>query len=71
MTDIDKNEQALFDMMQRKVDSRADANWKQLSDVDYGDLEFFLAQARRKKTAADFDMALDILKALKQQVTQT
>lgn len=63
-----ENEQIFLDKMNRKMDSRADANWQSIADVDWGDLEHFLDNARRLKDAESFNTAIRVLEALKEQV---
>lgn len=65
---VTKNAQLLLQKMQRKSESRVEANCKTIADVDWGDLEHFLDNARRKKDAESFDTAIRILTAIKNQV---
>ena len=67
-TEIDRNVQLLEEKMRRKGLSRIEANCKQMVDVDWGDLEHFIDNARRKKDAKSFDTAIEILKTIKEQV---
>lgn len=68
MNDIDNNARLLIEKMQFKSDSREDANCTTMTDVDWGDLAHFLDNARRKKDAKSFDIAIDILTTIKEQV---
>ena len=65
-----ENEQVCLDKMNRKIASRADANWKSIADVDWEDLEHFLEVARRKKDPEAFKTAMVVLEALKKQVLE-
>lgn len=47
---------------------KKDANWQQIVDVHWGDLEFFVTKARNNKQAEDFDIAIKVLQSLKRQV---
>lgn len=51
----------------RKMMSRPDANWENISNVDFGDLSFFIDQCRRKKDKESFDIAEKVLTAIRRQ----
>ena len=63
-----ENEQVCLDKMNRKIASRADANWKSIADVDWEDLEFYVGQCRTRPNKDNFDTGLKVLEALKDQV---
>lgn len=50
--------------------SKADAFYREISDVHWDDLEFYLNNARTLQTKEDFDIALNILTTLKKQVLE-
>jgi len=70
MMDLALNEKLAALQMQRKTASRPDAKWRDIGDVDWGDLEHFLEVARRLKNAESFDTALRVLEALRKQVLE-
>ncbi len=57
--------QTLIGEKNRKA--KEDANWKTIADVDWNDLEFFVAKARMTKDKDAFDTAIRVLTALKSQ----
>ena len=68
MKTVDQNAQMLMDNMAKKVASRPSANWRTHSDVDWEDLEFYVGQCRTRPDKDNFDTALKVLEALKDQV---
>ena len=51
----------------RKRLMREECNWQHIGNVDWDDLDFYLAKCHSKKDKASFDTALRILEALKEQ----
>lgn len=48
--------------------SKEDANYQNLADVSYGDLNHFIGNCRRLKDKDSFDTAIRILEAIRDQV---
>ncbi len=48
--------------------ARLDANWKDIGDVDWDDLDFMVTKCRLLKDKDSFDTALRVLEAIKKQV---
>lgn len=67
---LQENTEKLLQRMQRKAEGRIEAKWQNIGDVDWDDLEHFVENARRKKDAESFDIAINILTALKKQVLE-
>jgi len=65
---IEQNAQVLVDNMAKKVAGRPSANWRIASDVDWEDLDFYIAQCQHRPNKDNFDTALKVLTALKSQV---
>lgn len=60
----------LSDRAEYKRSAREDANWKDISDVDYEDLEHFIGNCRRLKDAKSFDAVMRIITAIRHQVLE-
>jgi hypothetical protein len=52
----------------KKAKARSESNWKNIADVDWEDLEFYLEKARAKPNKDDFATAERILVALRKQL---
>lgn len=53
---------------EKKRLARIDSNWQTIADVDWEDLEHFVARARFLKESAEFDTCIRILEALRKQI---
>ena len=58
----------LLNRMAKKIASRPSANWRTAADVDWEDLDFYIAQCQHRPNKDNFDTALKVLTALKSQV---
>lgn len=65
---IDANAQALMAKMQKKNADRPSAGWRDLGDVDWDDLDFYIGKCRTARDRDSFDTAINVLTALKSQV---
>lgn len=65
---VEQNAQVLVDNMAKKVAGRPSANWRTHADVDWEDLDFYVGQCRTRPNKDNFDTALKVLTALKDQV---
>ena len=65
---VDANVLALQAKMQKKNADRPSANWQTIADVDWEDLDFYVGQCRTRPNKDNFDTALKVLTALKDQV---
>ncbi len=52
----------------RKKLMREECNWQHIGNVDWDDLDFYLANCRSKKDKDSFDTAIRILEALRKQI---
>jgi hypothetical protein len=69
LTGVDPDAEAVAkEWGEKKRLARADSNWKTIADVDWEDLEHFVARARATKDNADFDTCVRILEALRKQI---
>lgn len=68
MNDIDKNAQTLVTKMRKKVTDRPAANWRNIGDVDWEDLVFYVEKCRAHPNTDNFDTAMRVLTALRHQV---
>ena len=62
------NAQALLLRMARKAEGRVSAKWQNAADVDWDDLEHFVDNCKRLQDKESFDVAQNILAALRKQV---
>ena len=67
---IQKNAEELVAQGPIKMQSRTDAHWEGIADVDWEDLRFFLEKSRRDKDAESFDTAIRVLTALRKQILE-
>ena len=54
----------------RKSLMREDCKWKDIGDVDWDDLDYFIAKAKRVKDLETFNTSIRILEGLKQQILE-
>jgi hypothetical protein len=62
---MDENE---TEFARRKRLAKEDANWQDIADVDWTDLEHFLDVARRTKSENAFNTAIRVLTAIRNQI---
>jgi hypothetical protein len=65
---IEANAQKLRAAMQNKIADRILAKWQRAGDVDWEDIDFYIGQCKFRPSKDNFDTALAILDALKDQV---
>lgn len=64
------NAAALTQKMARKAEGRVSAKWQNAADVDWDDLEHFVDNCKRLQDKESFDVAQNILAALRKQVLE-
>lgn len=67
---INANIEKLAETMKKKVTERPSANWRDIGDVEWADLDYFIAQCKITRNRDSFDTALRILETLKKQILE-
>lgn len=65
---IEDNAAKLIQRMHDKVAGRVTAKWQSIRDVDWDDLDHFIANCKRLRDKDSFDTAIVILQTLREQV---
>ena len=65
---VDVNAKALQVKMAKKIADRPSANWQNIGDVDWEDLDFYVEQCKTRPGKDNFETAMKVLEALKIQV---
>lgn len=65
---VEANAKALQVKMAKKIADRPSANWQNISDVDWEDLDFYVELCKARPSKDNFETAINVLTALKKQV---
>jgi hypothetical protein len=65
---VEANAKALQVKMAKKIADRPSANWQNIGDVDWEDLDFYVELCKTRPSKDNFDTAINVLTALKSQV---
>ena len=65
---VEANCQEFKSAIEKKIADRPSANWQNIGNVDWEDLDFYVGQCKTRPSKDNFETAIKVLSALKNQV---